>query len=100
MVIVRIQPETLADGKLKVGDKVEKVNNIKIKDRDHFFKMISRAAPNARLQIIRFEEGAQSSSSSSVGAAAAELPADQQIPEDREKLIDHRAGYIYKVCFH
>lgn len=89
--IVRIQPMTLSDGKLKIGDQVVSINNIKIRDRNHFYQLLRYAPPVARLKIIRFEAGTESQTPE----AKQQQTEEQEIPADREKLIDRRAGYTY-----
>jgi len=89
--IVRIQPMTLADGKLKIGDQIVSINNIKIRDRNHFYQLLRYAPPVARLKVIRSEAGTESSSTE----ATQQQSDEQAIPAEREKLIDRRAGYTY-----
>ncbi|KAK5980106.1 Sperm Meiosis PDZ domain containing protein, partial [Trichostrongylus colubriformis] len=83
LVITKIQSGTIADGKLKIGDQILKVNGQPIADQNNFFRALRFAAPLARITIIRDQKKAE------------ELEARFQIPEARAKLIQRRDGYIY-----
>ncbi|KAI6181087.1 hypothetical protein M3Y98_00791300 [Aphelenchoides besseyi] len=82
LVITRVQPGTVADGKLKMGDQVLMLNNTKVEDKDHFFNLLRFAPPVAILHIIRDKK-------------RAELEANVHIPADRAKLIQRRNGFEY-----
>ncbi|KAH7728727.1 PDZ domain containing protein [Aphelenchoides avenae] len=86
LVIVKVQPGTLADGQLRVGDQIVKVNGTKVQDSDHFYKLLRFAHPVARLDVVRDD------------AKAAELEAKFTIPEERAKFIQRRDGYVYQLA--
>ncbi|KAK6725917.1 hypothetical protein RB195_004314 [Necator americanus] len=83
LVITKVQEGTIADGKLKIGDQITKVNGQPITDQNSFFKALRYAPPVARLTIIRDQKKAE------------ELEARIRIPEARAKLIQRRDGYVY-----
>lgn len=83
LVITKIQGGTIAEGKLKIGDQILKVNGQPISDQNNFFKALRFAPPVARLTIIRDKKKAE------------ELESRIRIPEDRAKLIQRRDGYMY-----
>ncbi|KAI6206853.1 hypothetical protein M3Y94_00961600 [Aphelenchoides besseyi] len=85
LVITKVQPGTVADGKLKMGDQVLMLNNTKVEDKNHFFNLLRYAPPVAILHIIRDEKRAE------------ELEAKVHIPADRAKLIQRRDGFEYLV---
>ncbi|VDO56128.1 unnamed protein product, partial [Onchocerca flexuosa] len=87
LVIVKIQPGTLADGHLKVGDQVLRLNDTVIQNCDHFFQLLRFAPPCATITLVRDEK------------KAAELEAKVHIPPERAKLITRRDGYIYFVRY-
>uniref|UniRef100_A0A915PZX2 PDZ domain-containing protein n=1 Tax=Setaria digitata TaxID=48799 RepID=A0A915PZX2_9BILA len=86
LVIVKVQPGTLADGNIKVGDQVLKLNNTVVQNCDHFFQLLRFAPPCATITLIRDER------------KAAELEAKVLIPPERAKFITRRDGYIYFVA--
>ncbi|VDK88917.1 unnamed protein product [Onchocerca ochengi] len=86
LTIVKVQPGTLADGHLKVGDQVLKLNDTVIQNCDHFFQLLRFAPPCATITLVRDEK------------KAAELEAKVHIPPERAKLITRRDGYIYFVA--
>ncbi|VDN38054.1 unnamed protein product [Gongylonema pulchrum] len=86
LVIVKVQPGTLADGKLKVGDQVLKLNDTMVQSCDHFFQLLRFAPPCATLTLVRDEQ------------KAAELEAKMHIPPERAKFITRRDGYAYFVA--
>ncbi|VDN02919.1 unnamed protein product [Thelazia callipaeda] len=83
LVIVKVQSGTLADGKLKVGDQVLKLNNTTVQNCDHFFQLLRFAPPCANITLIRDEK------------KAAELESRIHIPPERAKFITRRDGYVY-----
>ncbi|EFO21591.1 hypothetical protein LOAG_06900 [Loa loa] len=86
LIIVKVQPGTLAEGNLKIGDQVLKLNNTVVRDCDHFFQLLRFAPPCATITLVRDEK------------KAAELEAKVHIPPDRAKLITRRDGYMYFVA--
>ncbi|CAB3406536.1 unnamed protein product [Caenorhabditis bovis] len=86
LVITKIQSGTIADGKLRIGDQVKKVNGTECKNMNDFFRALRFAAPVARLTVVRDEKKAE------------ELEARVHIPEDRAKIIQRREGYIYEMA--
>ncbi|VDM98281.1 unnamed protein product [Thelazia callipaeda] len=85
LVIVKVQNGTLADGKLKVGDQILKVNDAIVRDADHFYQLLRYAPPVASIVLTRDAK------------RAAELEAKVHIPPERAKLIVRRDGYTYFV---
>ncbi|RCN32414.1 PDZ/DHR/GLGF domain protein [Ancylostoma caninum] len=83
LIITKVQNGTIAEGKLKIGDQIIKVNGQPISDQNNFFKALRFAPPVARLTIIRDQKKAE------------ELEARVRIPEARAKLIQRRDGYAY-----
>ncbi|KAE9413411.1 hypothetical protein Angca_000826 [Angiostrongylus cantonensis] len=86
LIITKVQEGTIADGKLKIGDQILKVNGQSITDQNSFFKALRFAPPVARLSIIRQENYQKK---------AEELEARVRIPEARAKLIQRRDGFAY-----
>uniref|UniRef100_A0A8R1ERP5 PDZ domain-containing protein n=1 Tax=Caenorhabditis japonica TaxID=281687 RepID=A0A8R1ERP5_CAEJA len=86
LVITKIQSGTIAEGKLRVGDQVKKVNDKDCKDANDFFRALRFAAPTARILVNRDEKKAE------------ELEARVHIPEDRAKIIQRREGYVYEMA--
>ncbi|KAM3727990.1 InaD-like protein [Dirofilaria immitis] len=86
LVIVKVQPGTLADGNLKIGDQVLKLNDTIVQNCDHFFQLLRFAPPCATITLVRDEK------------KAAELEAKIHIPPERAKFITRRDGYIYFVA--
>ncbi|KAI6238031.1 hypothetical protein M3Y99_00730100 [Aphelenchoides fujianensis] len=83
LVITKVQPGTVAEGKLKMGDQVVKLNNTKVTDTNHFFNLLRYAPPVAIIHVIRDEKKAE------------ELEARVHIPADRAKFIQRRDGFEY-----
>jgi len=83
LIIVKIQPGTLADGKLKIGDQIVQLNGSTVKDSNDFFRLLRFAPPLARIGIIRDEKKAE------------ELESRVHIPQERLKNIQRRDGYEY-----
>ncbi|MCP9264537.1 Sperm Meiosis PDZ domain [Dirofilaria immitis] len=83
LVIVKVQSGTLADGKLKVGDQILKVNEAIVRDTDHFYQLLRFAPPIASIILVRDAK------------KAAELEAKIHIPPERAKFIVRRDGYTY-----
>uniref|UniRef100_A0A0R3RRS7 PDZ domain-containing protein n=1 Tax=Elaeophora elaphi TaxID=1147741 RepID=A0A0R3RRS7_9BILA len=86
LIIVKVQPGTLADGKLKVGDQILKVNDTIVRDADHFYQLLRFAPPIASINLVRDPK------------KAAELEAKIHIPPERAKFIMRRDGYTYFVA--
>ncbi|KAK6033030.1 PDZ/DHR/GLGF domain protein [Ostertagia ostertagi] len=88
LIITKIQGGTIADGKLKIGDQILKVNGQPISDQNNFFKALR----------LTFQS---TSFCSTIGEnydpekKAEELEARVRIPEARAKLIQRRDGYMY-----
>uniref|UniRef100_A0A7E4W7H5 PDZ domain-containing protein n=1 Tax=Panagrellus redivivus TaxID=6233 RepID=A0A7E4W7H5_PANRE len=85
LVVVKVQPGTLADGKLKCGDQIVKVNGTAIQNSNHFFQLLRYAPPVARLTLVRDDK------------KAAELEARVHIPAERAKYIQRRDGFVYNM---
>ncbi|TKR60449.1 hypothetical protein L596_027694 [Steinernema carpocapsae] len=85
LIITKVQNGTLAEGKLRIGDQIVKVNGTTIQDTNHFFKLLRFAPPVARLSVVRDEKKAE------------ELEARVHIPADRAKLIQRRDGFLYQL---
>uniref|UniRef100_A0A1I8A5T3 PDZ domain-containing protein n=1 Tax=Steinernema glaseri TaxID=37863 RepID=A0A1I8A5T3_9BILA len=85
LIITKVQPGTLAEGKLRIGDQILKINNVAIQDTNHFFKLLRYAPPNAHLLVSRDSKRAE------------ELEAKVHIPADRAKLIQRRDGFLYQL---
>jgi len=83
LVIIKVQPGTVAEGKLKIGDQIVKINEHDVKDTNEFFRRLRYAPPLARLHIIRDEKKAD------------EVKQRVHIPDERAKLIQRRDGYEY-----
>ncbi|KHJ95712.1 PDZ/DHR/GLGF domain protein, partial [Oesophagostomum dentatum] len=83
LIITKVQNGTIAEGKLRIGDQIIKVNGQPISDQNNFFKALRFAPPVAKLTIIRDQKKAE------------ELEARVRIPEARAKLIQRRDGYVY-----
>ncbi|KAI1713837.1 PDZ domain containing protein [Ditylenchus destructor] len=50
LIVTKVQPMTLAEGKLKEGYRIVKINNEPVKDRDHFYELLRAAtAPTATI---------------------------------------------------
>uniref|UniRef100_A0A7E4VI20 PDZ domain-containing protein n=1 Tax=Panagrellus redivivus TaxID=6233 RepID=A0A7E4VI20_PANRE len=85
LIIIKVQAGTLADGKLKMGDQIVKLNGTQVRDTNHFFQLLRFAPPSARLTIIRDEKKAE------------ELEAKVHIPVERAKYIQRRDGFVYNM---
>jgi len=85
LVIIKVQPGTLAEGHLKVGDQVIKVNGTMVRDNNHFYQLLRFAPPLARITVVRDHKKAE------------ELEAKMNIPEDRARFIQRRDGYNYQL---
>ncbi|OZC06895.1 PDZ/DHR/GLGF domain protein [Onchocerca flexuosa] len=83
LVIIKVQEGTLAEGKLKVGDQILKVNDEIVRDTDHFYQLLRFAPPIASILLVRDAK------------KAAELEAKVHIPPERAKFILRRDGYTY-----
>ncbi|CAP28925.1 Protein CBG09703 [Caenorhabditis briggsae] len=86
LVITKIQPGTIAEGKLRIGDQVKEVNGVKCKDCNDFFRALRFAAPCAKIIVNRDDKKAE------------ELEARVHIPADRAKIIQRREGYVYELA--
>jgi len=85
LMITKVQPETLADGHLKMGDQVIKMNGTVVRDCNHFYQLLRFAPPLARITVIRDQKKAE------------ELESKVNIPEDRARFIQPRDGYTYQL---
>ncbi|VDN02708.1 unnamed protein product [Thelazia callipaeda] len=83
LIITKIQSGTLAEGKLKVGDQVLKVNGSIVQNCTHFFQLLRYAPPVASLLVVRDKK------------KAAEIETQCLIPRDRMKLVARRDGFSY-----
>uniref|UniRef100_A0A914ELG5 PDZ domain-containing protein n=1 Tax=Acrobeloides nanus TaxID=290746 RepID=A0A914ELG5_9BILA len=88
LVIIQIQTNTLADGKLLVGDKILSVNNRAPKNMREFYHLLNVAAREQDKAILRIRRDANK---------AKELDAHNLIPADRARYIQRRAGFLYKL---
>jgi len=81
LIIQRIQSQTIAEGKLMIGDQILKIRGINIRDLNHFYQLMRYAPPLANFTILRNVH---------------KVPAiDSNIPPEREKIINRRSGFIY-----
>jgi hypothetical protein len=85
LMVTRIQPGTVAEGKLKPGDTIVLLNDRQVRDPDHFFRLLRTAHPTARLLITR-DAGKR-----------AELEQHTGIPADRERVLQRRSGFTYHL---
>ncbi|KAH7726717.1 PDZ domain-containing protein [Aphelenchoides avenae] len=85
LVVVKVQRDTPAEGKLKIGDRITKLNGFKLEDTNEFYQKLRFAHPTAAITIVRDE------------AKAAELEAKFHIPEERAKFVQRRDGYQYML---
>ncbi|VDM92902.1 unnamed protein product [Onchocerca ochengi] len=83
LVIIKVQEGTLAEGKLKVGDQILKVNDVIVRDTDHFYQLLRFAPPIASILLIRDAK------------KAAELEAKVHIPSERANLASIH-GHVRK----
>jgi len=86
LFIVKVQPGTLAEDKLKVGDQLLKLNDAQIRDTNHFFQLLRFAPPVARITVIRDEE------------KAAEILSRVHVSPERMKLVQRRDGFEYLMA--
>ena len=87
-MITRIQPGTLAEGKLQEGDKILKVNNSEPTDSHHFYRLISAAARKGHVELlVRRDKKAQEVIKDSFS----------QVPKERMSNLRIRDGCHYKV---
>lgn len=84
LMITHIQAGTVAEGKLKQGDMIVELNDQKVRDPDHFFRLLRRAAPVARLVVMRDPQ------------KQAEFERTD-IPADRQHLVPKREGFSYSL---
>lgn len=53
LMVERVEKQMRADGLLQPGDVLISVNDIRIEDVDHFYKLISRLFPQVRIEVER-----------------------------------------------
>lgn len=88
LVIIQIQSETLADGKLYVGDKILSINGRVPQNVSNFYHLLNVAAQESEKAILVVRRD---------NYKATELGAHNQIPADRAKFIQRREGFLYKL---
>lgn len=88
MIIIQIQKDTLADGKLEVGDHILSVNSRPPADVKQFYHLLNVAARERGETVLRIRRDE---------AKAKELEIHNQIPANRGNFIKRREGYLYKV---
>ncbi|KAH7726866.1 PDZ domain-containing protein [Aphelenchoides avenae] len=81
MKVVRIKAGSPADGKLHPGDKIIKVDKDAVASVDQFQAAVRRYLPTVK---VYFERGLQTAQ-------------DDVLPPSREKNLQRRAGYDYKL---
>ncbi|CAI4225215.1 unnamed protein product [Auanema sp. JU1783] len=86
LVITRVQKDSIAYDKLKIGDQIQELNGKKVTDCNHFFKLLRTAPPEATITLIRDEK------------KAAELQSRMHIPEERAKTLIRRDGFSYLIA--
>uniref|UniRef100_A0A0N4Z4U3 PDZ domain-containing protein n=1 Tax=Parastrongyloides trichosuri TaxID=131310 RepID=A0A0N4Z4U3_PARTI len=86
LIIVKIQPGTLAEGNLHIGDHIIALNGTKLKDHNHFYHLLRFAPPMANITVIRDDKKSQ------------DMLAKITIPHERERNIMRREGYIYQLA--
>ena len=91
LMIIQIQANTLADGRLQVGDKILSVNDREPTNVHNFYHLLNVAAQEQDKVSLRIRRDTNK---------AKELEAHNQIPENRARYIRRREGFLYKVgCF-
>lgn len=87
-IITKIQPDTLAEGKLHVGDKILKINNHVPKDLAMFYRLLNAAGRegNASLLIIRDKKAEEGMKESLI-----------DVPKERLEHLRIRDGFHYKL---
>jgi hypothetical protein len=88
LVIIQVQKETLADGRLQVGDKIVSVNDREPKDAPHFFHLLNASAREQNKAVLRVRRDS---------SRATELNAHNMIPAERARFIQRREGFLYKM---
>uniref|UniRef100_A0A0N5B6B4 PDZ domain-containing protein n=1 Tax=Strongyloides papillosus TaxID=174720 RepID=A0A0N5B6B4_STREA len=83
LIIVKIQKGTIGEKFLQVGDQIISVNNIPVKNTDHFYELLQYIDTKFYLTISRDDKRTN------------EMLSRIQIPEDREKNILRKDGYVY-----
>ncbi|CEF69099.1 PDZ domain-containing protein [Strongyloides ratti] len=86
LVIIKIQAGTLAEGNLQIGDQIIALNGTKLKDHNHFYHLLRFAHPMAYIRVIRDDKRAQ------------DMLSKITIPQERERNIMRRDGYIYQLA--
>uniref|UniRef100_A0A0K0EE86 PDZ domain-containing protein n=1 Tax=Strongyloides stercoralis TaxID=6248 RepID=A0A0K0EE86_STRER len=86
LVVIKIQAGTLAEGNLHIGDQIIALNGTKLKDHNHFYHLLRFAHPMAYITVIRDDKRAQ------------DMLSKITIPQERERNIMRRDGYIYQLA--
>uniref|UniRef100_A0AC35THJ9 PDZ domain-containing protein n=1 Tax=Rhabditophanes sp. KR3021 TaxID=114890 RepID=A0AC35THJ9_9BILA len=83
MVIVKVQPNTLSDGKIQIGDKILTLNGAIVKDPNHFYNLLRFVRNEASITVERDDNRSQ------------KMHGKIMIPADRMRNIQNRDGYLY-----
>jgi len=86
-VVISVQKNSLAEGKLEVGDKILNVNERVPRDIKHLYVLFNVAAREGKASI-RVERNTN---------RATELDVHNQIPPNRAKFVKRREGFLYKL---
>jgi len=81
--VIRIQANTAAENRLRVGGRITHIKGIQLKDIGHFYQLLRYAHPTAHLTIVRPD-------------APAAPAQDADIPENRKAFFVPQNGFTYK----